>query len=94
VVDTAGSEARDPVSDIETLRKEVKLYSEELAKRHWIIVANKMDLDDAQENIERLKDRFKRIKVFPISADDGRGIDDLIAYLDKRIGEMSVHAEK
>ncbi len=44
VVDTAGSEARDPVQDIETLRTEIKLYSDELAKRPWCILANKMDL--------------------------------------------------
>ena len=33
VVDTAGSEARDPITDLETLRKEISLYSDELAKR-------------------------------------------------------------
>ena len=92
VVDAAGSEGRDPVSDIETLRTEVKLYSDELAKRHWFIVANKMDLPEAAENISRLKDRFKRIKLIPISADTGEGLHDLVAYLDQRIGEMSVHS--
>jgi GTP-binding protein len=93
VVDAAGSEGRDPVADIETLRTEVKLYSDELAKRHWFIVANKIDLPEAAENLERLKERFKRIKLIPISADNGEGIEELKDYLDKRIGEMSVHAE-
>jgi GTPase len=92
VVDTAGSEGRDPVKDIETLRTEVKLYSDELAKRHWFIVANKMDLPEAQENIERLKERFKRIKLIPISAENGEGIEELKDYLDKRIGEESIYS--
>ena len=91
VVDAAGSEGRDPVADIETLRTEVKLYSSELAKRHWFIVANKIDLPDADENIARLKDRFKRIKLIAISADNGEGVDELKDYLDQRIGEMSLH---
>jgi GTP-binding protein len=91
VVDAAGSEGRDPVADIETLRTEVKLYSSELAKRHWFIVANKIDLPDAAENIARLKDRFKRIKLIAISADNGEGVDELKDYLDQRIGEMSLH---
>lgn len=94
VVDTAGSEGRDPVSDIETLRTEVKLYSDELAKRHWFIVANKIDLPEAQENIQRLKDRFKRIKIIAISADSGEGIEELKDYLDKRIGEQSVYGSE
>lgn len=85
VVDTAGSEARDPVSDIETLRTEIKLYSSELAKRPWCILANKMDLPEAEEQLARLKERFKRIKIFPLSANEGDGMDKLLAYLDKTI---------
>ncbi len=92
VVDAAGSEGRDPVEDIETLRKEVKLYSDELAKRHWFIVANKIDLPEAEENVTRLKERFKRIKLIPISADHGDGIEELRKYLDERIGEESIYA--
>ena len=87
VVDTAGSEARDPVKDIETLRTEIKLYSDELSKRPWCILANKMDLPEAEENIERMKDRFKRVKVFPVSANEGGGMDKLVAHLDKVIGQ-------
>lgn len=86
VVDTAGSEGRDPVTDLETLRTEIKLYSPELAKRKWLIIANKMDLPESSENLDRLKDRFKRIKILPISANDGTGLDKLVAHLDKVIG--------
>ncbi len=89
VVDTAGTEGRDPIKDLETLRTEVKLYSDELAKRHWIIVANKMDLPESAEHFERLKERFKRVKIIPLSAETGDGIDDLLSYLDKRIGVLS-----
>lgn len=85
VVDTPGSEGRDPVKDLETLRTEVKLYSDELAKRTWIIVANKMDLPGAEENLEILKDRFKRVKILPVSANEGTGLDKLVAYLEKNI---------
>jgi len=87
VVDAAGSEARDPITDIETLRTEVKLYSDELAKRSWCILANKVDLPEAVENVARLKERFKRIKIFPISANEGDGMDKLRAYLDEKIGK-------
>ncbi|QIF03067.1 GTPase ObgE [Roseimicrobium sp. ORNL1] len=87
VVDTAGSEARDPINDIETLRTEIKLYSPELAKRPWCILANKMDLPESEENLSRLKERFKRIKIFPISANEGDGMEKLFGYLDKTIAQ-------
>jgi len=85
VVDTAGSEGRDPISDLETLRKEVKLYSTELAKRPWCIIANKVDLAESDENLVHLQERFKRIKILPISANEGTGMDSLRKYLESKI---------
>ena len=85
VVDTAGSEGRDPISDLETLRKEVKLYSADLAKRPWCIIANKIDLPEAESNLELLKERFKRTKIIPISANEGTGMDALRKYLEGKI---------
>lgn len=87
VVDAAGTEGRDPVEDLETVRKEVSLYSKELSKRPWHILANKVDVEGAEENVERLKDRFKRVKIFPVSAETGMGLDKLRDFLDKKIGQ-------
>lgn len=87
VVDAAGSEARDPIQDIETLRTEIKLYRDELAKRPWCIIANKTDLPEAQENIARLKERFKRVRIFPISANEGDGMEKLRSFLSEKIGQ-------
>ncbi|WP_050028324.1 GTPase ObgE [Verrucomicrobium sp. BvORR034] len=86
VVDTPGSEGRDPVADISTLREEISLYSSELSKRPWCILANKMDLPEAEENLALLKDRFKRVKVIPISANEGHGMDKLKTFLSEKIG--------
>lgn len=88
VVDTAGSEGRDPVADIETLRTEIKLYDSAMAKRPWVIVCNKMDLPEAEEHYGHIKERFKRVRIFPISADEGTGLDKLRRYLDDKIGEQ------
>ena len=90
VVDAAGSEGRAPVEDIATLRTEIKLYSDELSKRSWTIIANKTDLPEAEENIARLKERFKKIKVIPISANEGDGMDKLKSYLAEKIGNEMV----
>lgn len=90
VVDAAGSEGRNPLEDIETVRKEVSLYSDELAKRSWCILANKVDLPEAEENVRLMKDRFSRVPVFAISAEHGDGMAELRAYLDETIGHDTV----
>lgn len=90
VVDAAGSEGRDPVEDLKTLRTEISLYSKELSKRPWIILANKIDLPEAAANLPRIKSRFKRVKVIPISANEGSGLDALKKFLDQKIGREVV----
>ena len=77
VVDIAGSEGRNPIDDIASIRKELKLYDPLLADRPWMIIANKMDLPGAAENLKIFKRRFPKIKVIPISAEHEQGLDVL-----------------
>ena len=77
VVDIPGTELRDPIEDIQTLRTEIKLYDEDLAKFPWMVVANKMDLEGAEENLAIFKNRFPKVPIVPISAMEGEGLDEL-----------------
>ncbi|MDC0047754.1 GTPase ObgE [Verrucomicrobia bacterium] len=86
VVDIAGSDMRDPIEDVQTLRKEIKLYSDELASRDWMIIANKMDIDGAEANFDILKSRFSRIEIIGVSALTGHGIEGLKDRLEELIG--------
>lgn len=81
VVDTSGMEGREPVADIEHLRKELKLYDPTLAERPWLIAANKMDLPESEPHLENLRRRFDRVPIFPISADQPSGLTPLIDEL-------------
>ena len=81
VVDMTGLE-HDPVEAIQTLRTEIKLYSEELAAHPWVIIANKMDITEtAEPNLSILRQRFPKIEILPISALTGAGIDALKSRL-------------
>ncbi|MCH5285212.1 MAG: GTPase ObgE [Akkermansiaceae bacterium] len=80
VVDMTGLE-HDPVEAIQTLRKEVKLYSEELAARPWLILANKMDEPESEANLAILRQRFPKIEILPISAMQGTGLEAFKARL-------------
>ena len=77
VVDVAGSEGRNPIEDLRNLRREVDLYDPGLSKRPWYIIANKIDLPGASENLETLRNQFRTIDVTGISANTGEGIEEL-----------------
>ena len=82
VVDVSGIEGRDPIDDYEKINNELSLYNEKIAKRPQIIAANKMDLNEAQENFERFANHIKAQgqKVFPVSAASGEGLLELMKY--------------
>ena len=77
VIDMAGSEGREPIDDLATLREELRLYDRLLAKRPWIVVANKMDLPEAAEKLKVFKRRFGNVPVCAISAEGGVGLGEL-----------------
>jgi GTPase len=77
VIDVAGSEGRNPIEDLQSLRREIALYDPALSSRSWLIIANKMDLPDAEKNLKMIEERFPRTKIVPTSAATGEGIADL-----------------
>lgn len=86
VIDMGSSEGRDPVSDLEILRKEIKEYDDELSRFPWKVIANKMDLEGAAENLEAFRQRFPKVDIIPISAEQGEGMDNLMQVLDNEVG--------
>lgn len=86
VIDMAGSEGREPIDDLVKLRTEIKLYSEELSQRPWLIVANKMDLPGAAEKLEAFRQRFGKREILPLSALEEQGIDQLRERLREEVG--------
>ena len=87
VLDIAGSEGRDPVEDFDQINHELANYGE-LAERPQIVVCNKSDLPDSEENVARLKAHLAELgldyPVFDVSAATHQGFD---ALLDKT-GDM------
>jgi GTP-binding protein len=91
VIDIAGSEGRSPLEDLQNLRKEIDLYDPTLSSRPWLVVANKMDLPNANENLTLLREKFPKVRIVPISAANGEGIDGLKEALAERMtGDRAV----
>lgn len=84
VLDMAGTEGREPLEDLQKLRKELDLYDPKLSERPWVVVANKMDVDGAAVKLKHFKTRYKKLEVFPVSASNGDGLD----ALKLRLGEL------
>lgn len=80
IVDTSGCEGRDPVEDFKKINEELALYSEKLAKRPQLVVANKMDLPDAEENYKRLEEYVTKAgyPIMKVSAATGQGLKELM----------------
>lgn len=78
IIDMSGSEGRDPYEDYVTINKELGEYEYRLLERPQIIVANKMDGDEAEENLKRFKEKLGDQKVFPIIAPIHEGIDAVL----------------
>lgn len=79
VVDIAGSENRDPCEDFTVINRELERYNPVLMSRTQIVAANKMDLPQAKENLERLRQALgDSYEIFPVSAVTGAGLKELM----------------
>lgn len=85
VIDMSGSEGRVPYEDYMAINNELEQYNLRLMERPQIIVANKMDMPDAEENLNEFKTKIAEdILVFPISAVTKTGLRELLlAIADK-----------
>lgn len=69
VLDISGSEGRDPLEDFDAIQHELENYGD-LKNRPMIVVANKMDLTGAEENLKRLEEKLRGsgMEIFAVSA--------------------------
>ncbi|MCM3360728.1 MULTISPECIES: GTPase ObgE [Bacillaceae] len=85
VIDMAATEGRDPYEDYVTINNELQEYNMRLLERPQIIVANKMDMPDAEENLQAFREKLQDdYPIFPISAITRSGLRELLfAIADK-----------
>ena len=65
IIDMAGSEYRDPLNDYEQILKEIENYDQRLIQKPSVVIANKMDLEGAKENLQKFKQNTQIQKYFP-----------------------------
>ena len=81
VIDMGSMEGRNPIDDYKVIRKEIEKYNDLLKNKKEIIVANKMDLKNASDNLKAFKKEFPNATIIEISCMNNSGIDNLINVL-------------
>ncbi len=105
VIDMSASEGRDPYEDYVQINTELETYNLRLMERPQIIVANKMDMPEAEENLKIFKEKLaanydefdEQPMIFPISSLAHQGLDNLLeatAELLDRTEEFLLYSEE
>ncbi|ASV68846.1 GTPase ObgE [Cytobacillus sp. FSL W7-1323] len=88
VIDMSGMEGRDPYEDYVTINNELQEYNLRLTERPQIIVANKMDMPDAEEHLAAFKEQLEEeYPIFPISAVTRSGLRELLFAIADKVEE-------
>ncbi|MGN1372333.1 MAG: GTPase ObgE [Candidatus Coprovivens sp.] len=81
VLDMGSFEGRDPLEDYRIIRKELESYDSKLARKPELVIANKMDLPEALDNLHRFKREYPDIPIVEVSAMELTGIDEMVIKL-------------
>ena len=80
IIDMSASEGRDPYEDYQIIRKELETFSPKLLNKKEVIIANKMDIPSAKDNLEEFKKKVNK-DIYEISAINNQNLDIIINVL-------------
>ena len=92
VIDMSAFEGRDPYLDYFSINIELENFNKDILKKPEIIIANKMDLPSAKENLEKFKQKIGDKKIFEVSAMTNTGLEDVVTVLADMLDEIPVTA--
>ena len=87
IIDMSGYSGRNPIDDYNIINKELKEFDEKLLKKPQIVVANKMDMPAASDNLKKFKKEID-VEVFEISAIKGEGLSKVALKLADMLDEI------
>lgn len=87
VIDMSGFEGRDPYEDYITINNELKAFNEKILNKPQIIIANKMDLEGAKDNLLKFKTLVNK-EIFEISALSNEGLEEVLVKLADMLDEI------
>lgn len=90
VIDGSGQSTRDPIKDFEQINHELAEYQPKLAEKPQVIVINKIDMPETEENLPRLRQYFrgKDLEVYEISAIGMLHTDELMKKVAAKVAAL------
>lgn len=90
IIDISAFEGRDPYEDYVTINEELRNFKEEMLDKPQIIIANKIDMPGALENLEIFKKQVN-LPIYPISAINSVGLDEVLVVLANMLEKIEKH---
>ena len=87
IIDMGATEGRDPYDDYLIINKELESFNPKIMEKPQIIIANKMDMPDAEENLRLFKEKVN-VDIYPIKAVTGEGLDIVIEVLSDMLSKI------
>lgn len=78
VVDMGANDGRDPLEDYRIINEELASYEYRLMERPQLVLANKMDLEGAQENLQRFRAAYPKAEVFETTTIIAEGLEPVL----------------
>lgn len=89
IIDMSGIEGRDPYDDYVIINKELEAFNPAILKKPQIIIANKMDMESAHDNLIAFKKKVKE-PIFEISAINGEGLDKVLMHIADMLDNIKI----
>ena len=90
IIDMSGFEGRDPYDDYLVINKELEDFNEKIIKKPMIVIANKMDMPNAVENLKKFKEKLPNVDVYEISAINHQGVDKVLLKLADMLDSIEI----
>ena len=90
IIDMSGFEGRDPYDDYLVINKELEDFNEKIMKKPMLVIANKMDMPNAKENLEKFKEKLPNVEVYEISAINHQGVDKVLLKLADMLDSIEI----
>ena len=90
VIDMSGFEGRDPFDDYQKICKELEDFDKSLLNKQSLIIANKMHMESAKENLEKFKQKVPDKEIFEVSAINSEGLDKVLVYMADLLDNIEV----
>lgn len=88
VIDMSGLEGRNPYEDYQIINQELRRFNEKMMEKPQIVIANKMDLEGAEEHLKHFQEKVKEVPIYPISAMKKEGLQPIIHALSDQLDKI------